>query len=631
VAHGAYDSEYDFGWDLYQTTQQAHDGHFAYIPNVVGSLFSFGRTTPLVSVSKDGKDLPLVYAYADILGSYAGNSSFEPSHITQTDGIDTTDFLLDWSKYGFLQDQDALWNDMFYSPAQNSLGGLGSGTGTFAGNSLVRFVYPGPTTTLTFANGSNVTNENFARVNVPLSGIESGADIYQKWLSVPPEAYNNVLDVLHHRKENQTGDNQSNNDAHALHHKSSMRLPYVDEVFSSQRHTSTTPAVGYPTPVMRQKQNMNAGYFLEEPGLEDVAVLTVASFYTQGTTKAQDFQKINSDFIAAALAANKTKLIIDVSANAGGLIIQGYDVFKQLFPSIHPYGASRVRAHETIDWLGKLLSTPVNYSDPNSVSHVEKSLWDYHTDLDSDNRPFSSWKQKYGPHSQGTGNDTFTSLIRWDLNDTNIRHSEGIWVSGYGGRSNITHQPFQPQNIVLITDGFCASTCALFSEFLQQEAGVQAISLGGRPSRYLTQSVGGVKGAQAYKWTDILEVVKGAILLADPVLQRDLNETALARYSYLPIARGTGGVNLRDGIRRNDDGQTPLQFWYEPAPCRIFYTKQMVIDQSAVWKTVADTETTGQKLWSVRPDFDIEAAWESLKVETDGDWFGVHGDSVAIV
>lgn len=45
----------------------------------------------------------------------------------------------------------------------------------------------------------------------------------------------------------------------------------------------------------------------------------------------------------------------------------------------------------------------------------------------------------------------------------------------------------------------------------------------------------------------------------------------------------------------------------------------------------AETEATGQKMWSVRPDFDIEAAWASLKVETDGDWFGVHGDYVAIV
>jgi hypothetical protein len=144
-------------------------------------------------VSKDGKDLPLVYAYADILDSYAGNSSFEPSHIVQIDGTDTNDFLLDWSQYGRHQDKDALWNTLFYSPAQISQGGLGIGTGTFAGNGDHRFVYPGPTTTLTFANGSEVTNENFARVAVSMRGIESGADMYREYLTPRPEECWNAL------------------------------------------------------------------------------------------------------------------------------------------------------------------------------------------------------------------------------------------------------------------------------------------------------------------------------------------------------------------------------------------------------------------------------------------------------
>jgi hypothetical protein len=160
VAHGAYGSEYDFGWDLYQSTQQLHEGHFNYIPDVVG-LFQSGRTTALVSVSEDGVDLPLVYAYSDILESHDGNSLFIPSHVVQIDGIDTTDFLLDLSQYGSHQDNDTLWNNLFYSLAQVSLGAEGLATGSFTGNGQGSVVYPGPTTTLTFANGSNVTNNNF--------------------------------------------------------------------------------------------------------------------------------------------------------------------------------------------------------------------------------------------------------------------------------------------------------------------------------------------------------------------------------------------------------------------------------------------------------------------------------------
>jgi hypothetical protein len=123
--------------DLYQVTQQSHDGHFLYIPDVVGELFHFERTTALVSVSEDGRNLPLVYAYSDLLESYAGNASFEPSHIVQIDGVNTTDFLLDWSQYGVHHDKDALWNDLFYSLAQVSLGDSGAGTGSFTGNGLL--------------------------------------------------------------------------------------------------------------------------------------------------------------------------------------------------------------------------------------------------------------------------------------------------------------------------------------------------------------------------------------------------------------------------------------------------------------------------------------------------------------
>jgi hypothetical protein len=604
-------------------------------------------------VSENGKDLPLVYAYSDLLDSYASNSSFEPSHIVQIDGMNTTDFLLDWSKYGRHQDKDALWNDLFYSLAQVSLGGGGAGPGAFTGNGNGGVNYPGPTTTLTFANGSNVTNENFAKVLVNMHHIESGAEMYRKFLSPSPEDYPNALDVL----TEQPGETEKN-DARVHYRKTSTHPPYlegVDDAFSSQHHTRTIPAIGYPSPVIRHKLNLNAGYFVEGPGFEDVAVLTVASSLGK-----HDTQKINSEFLAAALAANKTKLVIDLSANGGGYLLQGYDLFKQLFPSIDPYDGTRLHAHETIDLMGQLYSAPINRSDPQARGLAHTLIWDYHTDLDSDSRNFSSWEQKYGPHPQGPGNDTFTSLIRWDLQDSYLHNHGEIWVSGYGDRSNMTSkpQPFQPQNIVMVTDGYCASTCAILSEFLRREAGVKTISLGGRPSRNPMQGVGGTKGAQMYFWADIFQQVQGAIYLSsNQVLHQDLNHTALARYSYLPIARAAAaGVNLRNGIRRNDDGQTPYQFLYEPAECRIFYTKQMALDQSVVWKTVADTvwgegnaciagdnsfsskqgnltaenEAGRQKVWSVRHDFDIEEARKGLEVETDNDWFGRSGDCVMV-
>ena len=52
-------------------------------------------------------------------------------------------------------------------------------------------------------------------------------------------------------------------------------------------------------------------------------------------------------------------------------------------------------------------------------------------------------------------------------------------------------------------------------------------------------------------------------------------------------------MNARDGIRPGDTTETPLQFVYQPADCRIYYTPEMAVDQVATWKTVADTAFNG--------------------------------------
>jgi hypothetical protein len=117
--------------------------------------------------------------YSDVLAASFANSTFTPSPLAEIDGQDSTEWLLNWSQYGSLQDRDALWNNVFYNLAQVSLGPSGTGAGTFAGGGRGARVYPGASTTLTFANGSSITNENFARVLIPFDGIQNGQDIWK--------------------------------------------------------------------------------------------------------------------------------------------------------------------------------------------------------------------------------------------------------------------------------------------------------------------------------------------------------------------------------------------------------------------------------------------------------------------
>lgn len=72
------------------------------------------------------------------------------------------------------------------------------------------------------------------------------------------------------------------------------------------------------------------------------------------------------------------------------------------------------------------------------------------------------------------------------------------------------------------------------------------------------------------------------------------NTTALGQYFDLPLYRATDYVvNARDGIGKGDTSETPLQSIYQPADCRVYYTPDMAVDQTAAWKTVADTAVKG--------------------------------------
>ena len=56
---------------------------------------------------------------------------------------------------------------------------------------------------------------------------------------------------------------------------------------------------------------------------------------------------------------------------------------------------------------------------------------------------------------------------------------------------------------------------------------------------------------------------------------------ALSRLVADPNA---GAFNLRNNIRQGDTSQTPLQFVYEAADCRFFYTAEMYASQEKVWE-----------------------------------------------
>jgi hypothetical protein len=144
---------------------------------------------------------------------------------------------------------------------------------------------------------------------------------------------------------------------------------------------------------------------------------------------------------------------------------------------------------------------------------------------------------------------------------------------------------------VIVTDGYCASTCTIFSEFLTKQAGVKTIAMGGRSNRDAIQAVGGVKGVNNYQFGYIQQAAQYAIrfnpAVKDSILRTDFE-------SDLPFYRAAGGVspgvNVRDGLPQNDTAGVALQFVYEEADCRLYYTPEMTVDITALWKAAADVQ-----------------------------------------
>ncbi|KAI7783505.1 peptidase s41 family protein [Diaporthe eres] len=551
-----YAGEYEFQAELYNTVfGPAHDGHFVYYPDLLTLVFDWNRPLSLVSISEDQSSLPEIKIYEEVISSPSTASS-----VTLINGIDAATYLEDTiNQAGWNQDVDSAYNSMFF---ELSAPAAGLGVGYFQGGGRIRYIYHGASTNITFANGTEVTLENYARIKVPLTGITDGESMYEKFCN--PNGYD-----------------------------SSAATNAPTNVTSAA--AATIP--GYPTPVIITQDAVVAGFYLDGEGYEDVAVIVLLAFESESPA---EFQSVASQFFADAVAAGKTKLVIDFQGNGGGYILQGYDFFRQLFPSVQEDGFSRWKASPSFLAISDVVSDLVAKLDPYTSADADlvsfyESWFNWRYDLNLTLDPFLSFEDKFGPVVYQDTN--YTEIMRWNLNDnlttTNETFGLGIEIAGYGSLANLT-QPFAAENIIMLYDGVCASTCTLASEMLRIQGGVKSVAMGGRPQEGPIQGVGGVKGAQVLDWSSVLAYNQYALQYGANITDAD-QKAALARYTDLAVNRSTAAaINGRDQILRDsvDDG-VPAQFIAEEADCRLYWTLPMVTDITAVWKAVADSAWNG--------------------------------------
>ncbi|KAF2163719.1 hypothetical protein M409DRAFT_57214 [Zasmidium cellare ATCC 36951] len=571
LENNEYKGEYDFQFDLLDTINSAHDGHFWYFADIT-QIFSFVRQ-PLYSVSKDGISVPEVYLAADIIAFNSPNgTNSTTSPVARINGQDVEAFLnQNAAATGNNQDPDANYNTMFPEYVRGA-----KSVGVFASSSF----YSGPVTTLTFRNGTSRIMQNYATTTANFTGVVDGKSFFEQFC-VP----------------------QTSSEEDATPTPSSTEAPVIPTTevpFKAVPTQTANPGPdGYPVPVIINDDGSVAGYHPRYN--KELAVLSIPTFQPADDTQ---FENVVRQFLAMSQAAGKKKLVIDLRGNGGGDVDLAYDLFSQLFPKSIPYGATNFRATPlgndvgiiVSDFYSNVTNATISPDECNNPTDFSIHPFNYREQLNVDNGNFTSWQDFFGPHEYH--GDNFTSLTRYNLNDKYTFSCSNI--SGFGNITNITPvQVFQQENIILVQDGICASTCAVFSEFVKSQKSIKQVVFGGRAQTGPQQAVGGVKGANVYGW-DLLAMAidEAGVDDATPAQAAYFQKTygnltapaqqALARAAVIEN-EVQAKVNIRNNIRQGDASVTPLQFVYEAADCRRFYTPAMLADQSLIWKAAYDS------------------------------------------
>lgn len=329
------------------------------------------------------------------------------SPVTEIDGVDSVQFLEDLVSRTAAQDPDAGYNAMFYSKAYVGAG-ISNG-GYFSQGGRPSDVYPGENTTYTFQNGTTVTYDNIALLKWDFTGANNNQIFASRYGGA---GYNE---------------------------QSSIPIPH--------------DPIDYPAAVVASRDNSISGYYLQDE-LADVAVLSVLSFQPSSVA---EFQAVAQTFLADAVRDGKKKLVVDLSANNGGYVLSGYDLYRQIFPQTEQVGYTRYRENELLLSYANISKklVPTNF-DPDTASTTQilahELSWDYLYDLNTTGQHFPSFEAKFGPRPYKGSN--FTALQSWDLNDPlttiNSTFGFGIEITGYGTRKNFT-QPFAAEDIILVT------------------------------------------------------------------------------------------------------------------------------------------------------------------------------------
>ncbi|KAF4541939.1 Peptidase S41 family protein [Lasiodiplodia theobromae] len=591
IDNGKYKNQYAFEAEMQALVYSMHDMHVDLNSGVL-SAFSFASPYYITSASVDGKQDPQIYLWNDVWERAPGDP--EPSAIATINGRDVIEVL---TEFAALNSQGTLephadWNQLFSSPAQDIQGTLNvfSGGATF---------YPGDELEFRFKDGSNITTNWIAIYNNPYDTgpLTTGGDFYNYFvLRQYPQAYYDALEAAANSTSTDDSSSDDTSDDSTSDDTSSDDTTSDDTSSDDTSGNWNYDSYGaYPDNPDIVQPNLSiesggvlTGYFFNE---SSTAVLSIPSF-DQYDDNIGLFDETVGHFVNNATARNLTRCVIDLQQNSGGLTLLAFITFAWFFPQTTPFHGSRRRSFDLANSLGSFTTDFWSSLQPGTDDYddwydsLASDEWVVTDRLDADTGlNFTSWSAFYGPRHYN--DDDFSLTEQYNLSSPVF--ADTAFNGWFLDPEQWGTAPWRPDQILLLTDGTCSSTCALFVELMTQQIGVRTLAVGGRPGAGPMQTASGSRGALEYTANDIdidIDWVNGRM---------DLNDNAGNESAYgnlRPLReRDSGmwvsyaGFNLRDQIRENDT--VPLQFKYEAANCRMYYTLDNVWNMTRLWLDAA--------------------------------------------
>lgn len=340
---------------------------------------------------------------------------------------------------------------MFYH--HNQFGATG-GLGQFS----LPMKYVGESTALAFENGTTTDAPNRALVIGNFTSIDGPEDFYERFCNVSEVA-------------------------------NATKFGLVNEEVPR-----TLPIEPYPQEVVANEAKTVVGYFIDDDGFEDIGVLLLPIFLTDPISHQQTVK----EFFKRCRESGKTKLVLDLQGNMGGVRTIPYDIFNQIFPDIDSTLKERMRAHESLDTLGQMLATVFANEEIISPENITREAIIAHgVSFNIYNRrpinggEFTSWSDYYGPNEIRNGQ--YTANYERTFEEPSHLILDGFNIpTGYGDQTTGGSRVFE--DVIMLTDGRCGSACSMLASLLREKANVRSVTIGGRAEHGPMKAVGSTRG-----------------------------------------------------------------------------------------------------------------------------------------